>query len=387
VAYAILRHLPWWVLCHALEHGRALLPALARGASGFASVMRSLGLHIGHQIWNELSGIERALATHPDALPDWIVLNAANGAELFGPIDQMFPELEGRVDRSLNTLHEMIDHAYRSDLFLLRITSDLVTTALRTRIRDLAVNSEAGRQARSAAKRMARRAAPVVLFGLRVENRTLAEMKPFLDRFVAFVADRHPGAVIVFDGHNSVAGGSSGKPAGIIRSHGERAGGPQPIEVERSLVAAVRDDARTLDVTVADTIGQPIASSIGWCDAADCFVSIWGASLAKYRWVCNRPGFVMTSRANLAERTDLHIYDAPRYIEDPTPMQFVSADAVTDDGDATPLVPMPGQPLYFNFRVDEDQVLSAIGDMLAGIAPARRPVPATRSGRKLARQT
>ncbi len=148
----------------------------------------------------------------------------------------------------------------------------------------------------------------------------------------------------------------------------------RPLEIERSPVAAVRDDARMLDVTIADTIGQPVASSLGWCLAADCFVSIWGASVARYRWVCNRPGYVITSRANLLSRPDLHIYDSPRYVEDPSPMLFVAPEAVEDDPEAGLLLPIPGQPLYSNFRLDEEQVVQAIGRMLAETVAARRAV-------------
>ncbi len=373
LAHTMLRHLPWWVLSHVLVHARVLFPALRRGACGFASVMRLQGLHIGHQLWNELSGMQRALDAHPDALPDWIVPDAEGGTELFGPVDELFPELAGRVVRNLRTVEQVIDHAYRSDLFLLRVTSDVVTTALRRRIQALALRSEAGRQAGAAARRLVRRSAPVVLVGLRVENRTMVEMKPFLDGLVRSIASRHPGAVIVFDGHNASVGAGPGGGR-TIRSHGEREGGPRPTEVERELVAAVRDDARCLDVTIADTIGQPVASSIGWCLAADCFVSVWGASLAKYRWACNRPGFVITSRANLQGRPDLHIYDSPRYVEDPSPMIFVAAEAVEDDPAASLLVPMPGQPLYFNLHLDAEQVVPAIGRMLAETVAKRRPV-------------
>ena len=372
LACTMLRHLPWWVLSHVLAHAGTLIPGLRRGAAGFASVMRAQGLHIGHQLWNELTGIQHAVDTYPDALPDWIVPGAGSGTELFGPIDALFPELAGRVTRSLRTVDAAIDHAYRSDLFLIRVTSDRVTASLRDRIQALAQRSEAGRLAGAAARRAVRRSAPVVLFGLRVENRTLVEMKPFLDRLVRSIASRHPGAVIVFDGHN-VATGDDPEASRIIRSHGERDDAARPAEIERSLVASVRDDARMLDVTIADTVGQPIASSIGWCLAADFFVSLWGAGLAKYRWVCNRPGYVITSRANLLSRPDLHIYHAPRYLEDPSPMRFVAAEAVEDDPAAGLLVPMPGQPLYFNFRLDEEQVVPEIGRMLAETVAPRRP--------------
>ena len=104
-----------------------------------------------------------------------------------------------------------------------------------------------------------------------------------------------------------------------------------------------------------------MSTSLAWTMACDCFVSIWGASLAKYRWVGNRPGYVLSSRYNLLHRSDLHIYDAPAYMESPTPLRFVAPDCIVDDPRAAQLVPVgAGQPSFVNFHVDIARVLPEI---------------------------
>ena len=119
------------------------------------------------------------------------------------------------------------------------------------------------------------------------------------------------------------------------------------------------------DIKISDSIGAPISASVAWSMAADCFVSIWGASLAKYRWVCNTPGFVISSRYNLLHRIDLHIYDAPQYMEAPTPLLFADPEAIIDDPDAPQLINVaPGQASFFNFRVDESVVFPSVIELL-----------------------
>ena len=102
-----------------------------------------------------------------------------------------------------------------------------------------------------------------------------------------------------------------------------------------------------------------------------------GRNLAKLRWACNRPGLVLSSRANLDSRDDLHIYDAPRYIENATPMTYIDAACVTDRPDAPRLVPIgAGNPYFANFSVDMDAVL----DTFDRVAEAARSGASPRVG-------
>ncbi len=359
--------LPHWFTGHALRWADVLVPYLRRGATRFASVMRGPpGLHLGHQLWNELSGIERMVRTAPDRLPDWIALDGAKGGELYGPVDVLFPELSGKVERGVRSSAELAAHAYAEGLFVLRVTDEFVSAELRQRILARVGGLAVARIVRAT---LAELDPPVVIvIGLRVENRTVSDLPGTLDSLVGFLADRHPGLVVVFDGHNARVEGE----AVLLGSHGEGAARRRPVDVERELVAGLRATHAGRPVTILDTIGAPMSASLAWTAASDGFVSIWGASLAKYRWVCNKPGFVLSNRTNLLQREALHIYSAPRYMEDPAPMAFVDPGLVADEPDAARLVDTaPGDAGLHNFRLDLDGVLPAIGRFVDGIARRR----------------
>jgi hypothetical protein len=104
------------------------------------------------------------------------------------------------------------------------------------------------------------------------------------------------------------------------------------------------------------------------------FFSVWGAGLAKYRWTTNTPGFVLSNAWNLRHKRDLRIYDAPEFIENPTPLVFVDVACVTDRGDLEPLVRVVGgqdPSSYANFDVSLDAVGPQIDALLDSMVSRR----------------
>ena len=372
VVRSILRHMPYWFVTHICQWAELAVPYLTRGADRFASVLRGRpGVHIGHQLWNELSGIDRLLAEEPLRLPEWIVLDAADGTELYGPLEKLFPALEGHVNRELDSIPAMIRHAYSNGVMILRVTREHVAASLRLRILAEARASTASHQALRiiADARHVNPLAPVILLGLRVENRTLVDLDGFFMNLVGFIVDRFPGAVIVLDGHNARGTTADGR---VIESHGESLGSRKPVEVERDLVSSLRHRFQDRPVRIADTIGQPIETSLAWMDRCDCFFSIWGASLAKYRWVCNKTGMAISSRTNLIHRRDLHIYNSDRFMEAPTLLRFPDPDLVMDRPEAPLLINVvPGDPSFFNFEIEEAKLFPQIAEMIEQSLAAR----------------
>ncbi len=368
VAHQIARHLPYWFVTHSCIWAEQLVPYLRRGAGRFASVLRGRpGVHIGHQLWNELSGIDHLIAGGATSLPDWIVLNAADGIELYGALDELFPALENRVLRDLADVRAMIRYAYAQDVMIVRVTREHVSRRLRTRILEQVRAGDLYGEVQDCIEQAPRactggqHAAPVILLGLRVENRTLVDLTSFLRNLVGFIMTQFPGAIVVLDGHNA-RGDAAGK---FIESHAESYARSRPIDIERALAADLRRHFDGRPITIADTIGRPVAISLAWADRCGCFVSIWGASLAKYRWVCNKTGLVISSRDNLLHRGDLHIYDAPRTMETPSRLRFIEADAVTDRPDVPLLVDVaPGNASFFNFQLDEARLFPQVREMI-----------------------
>ncbi len=361
MAAALLDTIQGSLLSLAVVTAGDMIPYLARGAVRFAGILRGLpGAEAGRQLWNELSGIEWMVRDHPDALPQWLVPDAARGTEFYGPLDELFGALRGRVDRTVGGYPDLVRHCFVERLFPLRITDERVPATLRDRLlQRVAASPEASLVAAS----LPRSRGLVLVFGLRVENGTLVELADFLARFTAFVAAAYPGATLVFDGHNAPVGGkAAGGPVGSLVA-----------AIERALVDSLRQAFYGAAVNIVDTIGKALASSLAWTARSDAFVAIWGGNLAKYRWVCNRPGYVMSSRTNLMHGGDLHVYDRAPFVEDSSPMRLASAHLITDRPDVAPLVPGAADDRGLcNFDVDHAGILAEIREVIDRIVAGGR---------------
>ena len=131
---------------------------------------------------------------------------------------------------------------------------------------------------------------------------------------------------------------------------------------EFALAAAIVAAGRDAGVTVVDIVNRSALCSVVWCSRADCFVAPLGAALAKYRWLCNTPGLVLSSRWNLEHRADLHIYDAPAALEGSSEMLFNRADEVQD---CTPDRDAGGVDGRGNFVVSRPAILDRLRRLAA----------------------
>ncbi len=360
--------------CHLLRHLAAFADSLLAGCTQaskpfrFASFLRPHGsAHLGHQLWNELTGIETLVAVlPPDRLPEWLVPGLpGNGIEFYGPIDALFPEIAGRVRRGFADQRALVSHAYENRLILFRATREHVGGGLRRRVTDHAVRSVPALPPVSRA----------LLIGLRVENRTVTDLEALCALVIEEALRWHGGGTsstppggappltVVFDGHNARGSTRSDE---TISSHREGGSGLSPLAAERAVVAAMRRRFADQPVALLDTLGEPLAVSLAWAQACDAFVALWGAGLAKYRWVANKPGLVITSRWNLENKGDLHIYDAAAYMADPTPMAYVRGDVIRDLPDAPMLVPFE-DPTYHNFTFDPDAMREEVRAFLSAL--------------------
>lgn len=159
----------------------------------------------------------------------------AAGLELYGPVDALFPEWKGRVTRGFSDAEAAILHSYRSGCTLVRITNHYVSASLRDRLQRHA-SSTCGCadqvQAIETMRADPRSRVPVVMIGLRVENRTHHDLAGLLVRLLERIAARYPGAIAILDGHNTRVGAGGD----MIESHGQSLASEHPARVERQLV-------------------------------------------------------------------------------------------------------------------------------------------------------
>ena len=353
--------LPAMIVDHVCKFGETLLPYLSRGGEKrVAGSMREN--HLGHQIWNELSGLDALVTSLPPAqLPAVLPLGGSANA-FFGPLDAVFPELAGMVRTDLRTERDIVEYAHANDLSLARFTREFVSGGLRDRIVGRARHSEEFRAAEAVCRRAG---GPIVLVGLRVENRTAIDLPGFLARLVKAVAAAVPGALIVLDGQNSNDPDSGQQATASFMS---QVAARSPLLVELEVCEQVAAAAAADGIAVEVASGRTLAASIAWAELADCVIAFWGAGLAKYRWIANKPTLALTNRHNLFYRRDLHIYSLPRFMADPTPVVFTDPLSISDDPDAPQLIRI-AQPSFANFKVDESIFMAEVRAFLAQFAP------------------
>jgi len=189
---------------------------------------------------------------------------------------------------------------------------------------------------------------------LRVENRTLTDLKGFYHDLIEKILSIFPVTHFIIDGHNIP---ETGKVK--YKSHGERPGDFQLIaDTEYNIVNFLIDICGKSVIT--NSVGLKISENLLLVNQCDFFVSLWGAGLAKYRWVCNKPGFAITSRWNLLQRSDLRIYDHPAFLENPTPLYWIDPALVSDHPEAPRIVSAGNHPQWSNFSLQQKPVIDHI---------------------------
>ena len=359
-------------LAHAIHDAAALLAYLGAGAEGGGEADRRAAvacrghphLHIGHQLWNELTALDRLVRDTPSAhLPTVIIPDAAQGSEAFAPIDRIFPEFDGLVDRGLRHPETLGQYVYRQGYCLFRAFDEHVTLGLARRIRDAAAEERPPRDDERLADRIEAEKIPCVLFGLRMENRTATDPAAVIADSIEHLRQRLGRCVVVLDGHNARL---HHDPASFHESFGQREQEP-PIFAELHLVVQLRQRFDNTEIEIVNLCGSAMARSLFWSARADFFVAFWGAGLAKYRWACNRPGLVLSNHWNLRHRGDIDIYHAPRYQEGGAPVRFIDADRISDHPEARVLFAPVAQtaPVYSNFRIDPEGLRHELDAMIA----------------------
>lgn len=356
---------------HILDYGELLLPYIRQPQKHFAMVFEHN--HLGHHLWQDLTGaFEMTRRVSSENLPELYVINSA-ASEMYGRYEDLFPEYRGKVNRSCRSQDQFIRTAYQQGLCPICPTGFYVKKELGQRIVNLAEKGQEVGNDWALLRGVRRLEWPIVLIGLRVENRTIVDLQRFCARVIDYISRNSRGALFVVDGHNSaVAEG----PPHVFTSHFETLAAKPPIQVERELVIALRQEFSDRNVLIHDTIGAAMSRSIFWSHHCDFFVAPWGAGLAKYRWAANKEGLILAGEAYLRHGLDMHIYIADSVMEDPTPVRVLGLEYVHDEPGASSLIPLEGESRQ-NFRVDFTGVEAQLAYLLSTCVArphARNPI-------------
>lgn len=343
------------ILQEIAERFEELDDCLSAGINGYAAFY--FYGHLGHHLWNELTGL--AQLTGAGVLPPVFVAGAGM-SECYGHLDCVFPQLEGRVDRSIASVSDIAGHCYRNRLGFVHPTGCHIGMELRRRLLTLA--ETAPECAGSVTLHDALRAEGfrIVVLGLRVENRTLVDLAGFCRGVVAMLKARLGRVAVIVDGHNSTNGGDGRYSS--LWDHGADTVGAE-ITVLKALEAAFGADP---DIRLVSTLGRSMALSLFWGRRAAFFVTPWGAGLAKYRWVCNLPG-LFVSNPTFLRNPESGLYDDPRYLEHPARTWRIAPEDATDRPDVPVMVPIGDDPMRWNYDVDMGAMDRELGRVVGAV--------------------
>ncbi len=349
------------LLGHLVAHRAALGAGASSGRDPVVQqFFGACAIHIGHYVWQDLAGLAFLLRrAEPSRLPQLQMFSSGVIQAFFGPEERIFPVLDGRITRHAHGFDAHVPAFYRSGQRVIRYTAISVPAELGPAVVAAANTAPALGDDRAAAD-AARAAGPVILFGVRVGNRTLDDMADFAVDLLRHLGRSVPNCTVVVDGLND-----QHDRGGTVRNDIPADG---DLAQEFALSAAMAAAGREAGVPVVDIVNRSALCSVLWCARADCFIAPLGAALAKYRWICNTPGLVLSSRWNLEHRADLRIYDAPAALEGSSEMLFNRADEVRD---CTPDRDAGGVDGRGNFVVSRPAVFDRLVDLARRHAGAR----------------
>ena len=348
-------------LRHAVQFGDAVLAGSRQPPGKLYHTFRGhSAMHIGHFVWQDLSGIDHFLAAvKPERIPQFLVPESYLKPEIYGPIDEIFPILRGKVVRTDDMFSAMIPTLYREHSRVIKATSTYVRRAVGAAILRGYKDLPAWRKLVSRRRKIRGGSSIVVLLGLRVGNRTIPDIEFVGRHLISAICESFPAATVIIDGQNA-------SPDAMYASVGDDAAAPDSfLRRETDIARALTKHAAAHGCRIINNIGRPVAESLLWCEIADFFVAPWGAALAKYRWICNKPGLVLAGRWNLQNLHELAIYHGADTNEAPAEMWFNSPQAVEDlvDDDEADVETFK----RCNFRID----VQAVQEQLVGLLKER----------------
>ncbi len=315
--------------------------------------------HLVHHFWNELSALERAVAA--GMAPR---LRLAAVYQPMGPLDQLFPELCGRVEAVA------LDEAALNDSadMLIALGSWSIPPGTQARIRQLARRLT---PAATLAEQERFRARHGVVFWLSVKppERTCSNQAQTLAAVIEGLHARHPGAGFLLDGVSYPSDWENPNYPGWFRDLLATATAQTGVILD-DLVARLPPALRSSVRFVTDV---PVTEEVTWASLADFYFCHGGSMQNKIGWLHPTPGVV---HSNTSFNAGFRSMIPP--VEQPAPVYYLPAELVQDD-DPAGLTALQLARKDQNYRLGDTEAIVALVlgyfDAHAGPGGAGRPSP------------
>lgn len=301
--------------------------------------------HIGHRLWNELSGLHRIKQNGDEAhLRALIHFDRHDVGEIWLSASQLLQRPDLEVLFAGGGKISIAQWIYENKMFPLRIGDSYIDKKLVNLVQTHCLDRDG---ALIPAKE---RGELRIVFGLRFENRTWINQTEGLVELACHLAHRVPKLTIILDGHDCIDGKK-------VMSSSEHLANEDIVDLEKQVVRAVEAElarqGQLGHVKIVDAVDMELRNTMEWVVSADFFVAPWGAGLAKYKWVANLDGVIFSSREVVETRPDLKIYEDQKIREGATECVYLPAQYVVEQPKSSTLISIAGEGgMRENFIVD-----------------------------------
>ncbi|MFG1411939.1 tetratricopeptide repeat protein [Xanthobacter sp. VTT E-85241] len=252
--------------------------------------------HIGHYIWNCVSGWDPFFRHGGAALTDFYVVH--DHVRMLGSVGELYEDEVAKSPLGVKALRpneDPVDLILRHGALLLTIKNRFVSADLATRVVKWAYRN-CSEEFLTKARAFRASCEPMVLITIRLDNRCWVEQGTGWIELIKALKGEFPRIGFLLDGLNR--GTVQGWTHALMSLEAEE-------KISDPIVDACGDDGR-----IFNSIGCTIAESLVLADLADCFIAPVGAGMAKYRWIANLPGVAFSNVAfSQAQSFDGRLYD------------------------------------------------------------------------------
>lgn len=315
--------------------------------------------HIGHLLWNDLSAIENNKVALGGRNISRIFVHSKSEHDIWGMIENFSFTPENAVFESLKS--EAFNNRYSDAMDVVRLSDYQISPELVDEIinsfSDSAKNDIEEVEFVSKVKPLK------VAIGLRFENRTwINQTEGIIDLIGIICESSHiPHIQIIIDGHDINPYHNVS-----IRSHLEK---DSVVELEKETFKKIAEELESgvlkkynSRLSLIDLVNKKLDSTITILNSCDFFIAPWGAGLVKYKWICNLPGIVFSTKEVLS-KPDANIYDSPEIRSDIKPSRYLDTRFVKLVEGAESAVPIPGSTRS-NFIVDVNGFKPMLSEIL-----------------------
>ncbi len=284
--------------------------------------------HIGHYLWNELSVVDHILDMGHKVSA--FLYNECN--EPVFHVDEIFPSLINHTYRGLSDNLKIMQSALLHGVSFFPYMEFHISQKLADRITIIANRKE--HQLKHFISEQNKNHF-VILIGLRLENRCWVRQKEGYCSIIRELGKQTKQKyLLIFDGHNFI-GDSQDK---FVQSYLENSiksddDIPSIVKSEIEMIKYIeeyKNNSNIENVKIMNLVPCSIASSIVAANCSNYFVTHWGAGLAKYKWIANLEGFIISSKTVLKNKGDLHIYDSEEFRENAIECDYYDYNHVQD---------------------------------------------------------